>query len=80
MKWYRVNVNYLHATSENCACEFSIPCGKDKQQAIKQYHEQVAKNEFCIDDKKQLAKITLIEYIYSKKLDRTRTQVLLKNY
>lgn len=80
MKWYRININFLSKDYENIAREISSPAGKDKESAIKSYYAEIAKGEKCFDDKTRPARIDLTEYIYSKKLNRTRTEILLKNY
>ena len=80
MKWYRININYLWHITDKAALETSSPAGKDKEKAIEQYKKTVSENLFCCDDKTKLAKIDLTEYIYSKKTNKTRYNILCKNY
>ena len=62
------------------ALETSSPAGKDKEKAMEQYQNEIAKNYHCCDDKTKPAKIDLTEYIYSKKTNKTRCVILCKNY
>lgn len=80
MKWYRINIDYLWYETDNAALETSSPAGKDKEKAIEQYKKTISENLLCCDDKTKPAKIDLIEYIYSKKTNRTRCNILCKNY
>ena len=80
MRWYRVNTNFLSKDYEDSACEISASAGKEKEKAIEYYEQELAKNQFCVDDKTKKARIQLIEYIYSKKLNRTRQNILAQNY
>lgn len=80
MKWYRINIDYLWYTTDNAALETSSPAGKDREKAIEQYKKTILENLFCCDDKTKPAKIDLTEYIYSNKTNRTRCNILCKNY
>ncbi len=80
MKWYRININYLWRESDKIALESSSPAGKDKEKAIALYQAAITENIACCDDKSKPAKIELIEYIYSKKFNTTRTVTVCKNY
>lgn len=80
MKWYRVNTDFLSKDYENRACETSSPAGKEKEKAFELYEKVLAKNLFCVDDKTKKARVQLVEYIYSKKLNRTRRNILAQNY
>ena len=80
MKWYRINIDYLWYETDNAALETSSPAGKDKEKAIEQYKKTISENLLCCDDKTKPAKIDLTEYIYSKKTNRTRCNILCKNY
>lgn len=80
MRWYRINVNFLWIDTDSSALEYSAPAGKDKTQAIEQYQKEIDKNMYCVDDKSKAAKIDLTEYIYSKKTNKTRGNIIYKNY
>lgn len=80
MKWYRINTDFLSKDYENSAYDISAPAGKEKEKAIELYEQELAKNQFCIDDETKKARVQLVEYIYSKKLNRTRQNILAKNY
>lgn len=80
MKWYRINIDYLWHTTDNAALETSSPAGKDREKAIEQYKKTISENLLCCDDKTKPAKIDLTEYIYSKKTNQTRRNILYKNY
>lgn len=80
MKWYRINIDYLWNETDKCALETSSPAGKDKELAIAQYEKEITNGNFCVDDKSKPAKIELVEYIYSKKTDKTRQATICKNY
>ena len=80
MRWYRINIDYLWKETDKMALESSSPAGKDKEKAIEQYNQEIAKNLHCCDDKTKPAKIDLTEYIYSKKTNKTRCVILCKNY
>lgn len=80
MKWYRINVDYLSKWYDNNALNVSHPGGGDKEKAIQLYFNEIAKNEKCVDDKSIPARVDLTEYIYSKKTNNTRTNILYKNY
>lgn len=80
MKWYRINIDYLWNETDESALQVSSPAGKDKAKAMEQYNETIGENLHCCDDRSKPAKITLTEYIYSKKTNQTRTAILCKNY
>ena len=80
MIWYRINIDYLWNTTDNAALETSFSAGKDKEKAIEQYKKTILENLICCDDKTKPAKIELTEYIYSKKTNQTRCNILCKNY
>lgn len=80
MKWFRVSTDFLSKEYDDRACNISAPAGDEKEKAIELYEKELAKNQFCIDDKTKKAKIQLIEYIYNKKLDKTITNILAQNY
>ena len=80
MKWYRINIDYLWEETDAAALETSSPAGKDKEKAIAQYQKKIAENLRCCDDRTKPAKIDLTEYIYSNITNKTRTEILCKNY
>ena len=80
MRWYRINVNFLSKWYDNQCLDVSHPGGGNKEKAIQLYNDEIAKKQKCVDNKEIPARVDLTEYIYSKKLNRTRTIVLLKNY
>ena len=80
MKWYRVNTDFLSKDYDTIAREISTPAGDEKENAIELYEKELAKNQFCIDDKTKKARIQLVEYIYSEKLNRTRQNIIAQNY
>ena len=57
MKWYRINTDFLSKDYDNSACDISTPAGDEKENAIELYEKELAKNQFCIDDKTQKARI-----------------------
>ena len=79
MRWYRVNVDYIWEDTDKIALSVSHPA-KTKEAAIAIYNNEIEQGARCADDKSKPAKIDLTEYIYSSKLDRTRTEILCKNY
>ena len=80
MKWYRINIDFLYYPTNEKALETSMYAGKDKEKAIELYEKEIGKNQHCVDDKTKAAKIELVKYIYNKKLDRSKSIVLCKNY
>lgn len=78
--WYRININYLSKDYDNKALEISHPAGNDKQKAIAQYNNELAKNEKCSDDPNKPTRIDLTEYICWDNELMATPYILLKNY
>ena len=79
MKWYTIIINYLWNETDNSVLESSFPVGEDKKKAIEQYEKAISEKLFCRDDRTKLAKIELTEYIYSKKTNKTRHNIICQN-
>lgn len=80
MRWYRINIDYLSKEYDNSALTTSHPAGQDKAKAMQLYNDEIAKSAKCVDDKNIPARIDITEYIYSKKTNTTRHNILAKNY
>jgi hypothetical protein len=78
--WYRINTNYYAKDYDNKALDVSDPAGNDKQKAIAQYYNELAKNEKCVDDPTQPTRIDLTEYICQDNESMATSTILLKNY
>lgn len=79
MKWYTIIINYLWNETDDFALESSFPVGEDKEKAIEQYKIAISKHLLCCDDKTKCAKIELIEYVYSRKTNKTRHNIICQN-
>lgn len=78
MKWYRINIDYLWNKTDKNALETSSPAGKDKATAIERFYKEMSTRPRCCDDKTKPAKIDLTEYIYSKKTNQTRENIIFR--
>ena len=79
MKWYTIIINYLWNETDNAVLESSRPAGEDKKRAIEQYERAISEKLFCRDDKTKLAKIELVEYVYSRDTNQTRHNIICHN-
>lgn len=80
MKWYRINIDFLHTATDAAALECSHYAGKNLSDAINRYCAEIANAPKCADDKTKPAKIELVQHIYSKRTGTTRQVTLAKNY